>query len=164
MHLYDPVTVLKVTDFSSYNVGLRGRIRPWGHWGGRGGGTKRVSSGVLGNAQRIVSQTLLLNYYYWAWWKCRQLWSWWPKEKEGSSKWKLQKTKFERQFIEKMCFRKYKMKKNRSSRKNNRAMVGLKRQSWQRYKELNALRELYQEVQNCNRICHDLYTTKYKQG
>lgn len=26
-------------------------------------------------------------------------------------------------------------------------MVGLKRQSWQRYKELNALRELYQEVQ-----------------
>lgn len=35
-------------------------------------------------------------------------------------------------------------------------MVGLKRQSWQRYKELNALRELYQEVQNHNRICHDL--------
>lgn len=32
-----------------------------------------------------------------------------------------------------------------------------KQQRWKRYKELHALRELNQEVQNCNKICHDLY-------
>lgn len=43
-------------------------------------------------------------------------------------------------------------------------MVGLKRQSWQRYKELNALRELYQEVQklqqNLPRSLHPLSINK----
>ena len=43
-------------------------------------------------------------------------------------------------------------------------MVGLKRQSWQRYKELNALRKLYQEVQNATEFATIFTPTKYKQG
>jgi len=123
---------------------------------GSGGGTKRVSSGVLGNAQRIISQTLLLNYY-WAWWKCGQFWSWWPTERKVPANESCRRLSLKGSSLRKCVLESINEEEQILTKKNNKAMVGLKRQSWQRYKELNALRGLYQEDQNCHRICHDLY-------